>query len=138
MSRMGITVYLPPELEQQVLRVAKTRNLSASGIISAAVKTQFADNPNGVPEGVTRQLARVEARLDKMMRDNAIMKEAFLLYVRVWLEHSPPLDPDIEDAAADSAYARFERYLSLVREGLEPAGSIAGDWESRSATERQP
>lgn len=141
MSRMGITVYLPPELEQQVLRVAKTRNLSASGIIANAVKNQFADNPNGVPEGVTRQLARVETRLDKVMRDNAIMKEAFLLYVRVWLEHSPPLDPDIEDAAADSACARFERYLNFVREGLEPAGSVAGDWESRlgqTTMERRP
>jgi hypothetical protein len=127
---MGITVYLPPELEQQVLRVAKTRNLSASGIISTAVKNQFADNPNGIPEGVTRQLARVEARLDKVMRDNAVMKEAFFLYVRVWLEHSPPLDPEIEDAAADSAWARFERYLNFVREGLEPGGSVSGDWQS--------
>lgn len=133
MSRMGITVYLPPELESQVLRIAKARNLSASGIISNAVKTLFAENPNGVPEGVTRQLARIESRLDKVMRDNAILKEALFFYVRVWLEYNPKLEREETEAGADSDQARFELYLDYVRRGLEPRGSVAGDWEGEFA-----
>lgn len=133
MSRMGITVYLPPEMEMQVLRIAKARNLSASGIIANAVKTLFAENPNGVPEGVTRQLARVEARLDKVMRDNAIVKEALLLYVKVWIEHNPMMDQEEAEGSAASDHARFQRYLDYIRRGLEPRGSIAGDWEHKFA-----
>lgn len=132
MARLGITVYLPPELEAQVLRVSRTRNLSASGVIATAVKTAFTDNPNGAPEGVTRQLARVEARLDRVTRDTAVLKEALFLYVRVWLEHNPKLDEDVEEACAESASTRFERYLELVREGLEPRASVTGEWESEA------
>ena len=133
MSRMGITVYLPPELESQVLRVAKARNLSASGIISNAVKTLFAENPNGVPEGVTRQLARIESQLDKVMRDNAILKEALFFYVRVWLEYNPKLEPEEGETSANSDQARFELYLDYVRRGLEPRSSVAADWEGEFA-----
>ena len=133
MSRMGITVYLPPELESQVLRIAKSRHLSASGIIANAVKALFAENPNGVPDGVTRQLARIESRLDKVMRDNAILKEALFFYVRVWLEYNPKLEREETEAGADSDQARFELYLDYVRRGLEPRGSVAADWEGEFA-----
>jgi hypothetical protein len=131
MPRMGITVYLPPELEAQVLRVAKSRNLSASGVIAAAVKTLFSDNPNGIPDGATRQLSRIESRLDKMARDNAILKEALFIYVRVWLEYNPQLDPDEADAHAEADEARFRLFLDYVRKGIEQRDSITGDWEER-------
>lgn len=128
MARLGITVYLPPELEANVLRVAKARNLSASGVIATAVKAAFSDNPNGAPEGVTRQLSRVEARLDRVTRDTAILKEALFFYVRVWFAHNPKLDEDQEEASAESDHARFERYLDYVRDGLEPRASVTGEW----------
>lgn len=131
MPRVGITVYLPPDLEAQVLRVAKTRDLSASGIIASAVKALFADNPNGVPEGVSRQLARIESRLNKVTRDVDILKEALLLYVRVWVAHNPPIDEGAQDMNADSDEARFQLYLTYLRDGLEPHASVAGDWERR-------
>lgn len=134
MSRMGITVYLPPELEQKVLRVAKARNLSASGIISSAVKNQFADNPNGVPEGVTRQFARVEARLDRVMRDNAIMKEAFFFDVRVWLEHSRSIPRSMTPRLTQRAHASSATSISCGR-GLSQAGlsraTGRADWSRR-------
>jgi len=130
MARLGITVYLPPDLEAQVLRVAKSRNLSASGVIATAVKTLFAENPNGVPEGVTRQLSRIEARLDRVTRDTAILKEALFFYVRVWLAYNPQLDEGVEEASAVADHARFEHYLNYVRQGLEPRGSVTGDWEA--------
>ena len=117
MPAKGVTVYLPAELEAELLKAAKTKHLSASGLITVAVKQHFKVNPGGVPEGATRQLARVEARMDKLMRDNAMLKEAMLLFVRIWLEYTPPLAPDEEDDAAALAEQRFERFLDLVRNG---------------------
>jgi hypothetical protein len=75
-----------------------------------------------LPEGATRQLARVESRMDKLMRDNAILKETLLLFVRIWLEYTPPLAADEEDDAAALAEQRFERFLDLVRNGGPGAG----------------
>ena len=117
MPAKGVTVYLPADLEAELLKAAKTKHLSASGIIAVAVKQHFKTNPEGVPEGATRQLARLEAGMDKLMRDNATLKEALLLFVRVWLEYTPPLAPDEEDDAAALAEQRFERFLDLVRNG---------------------
>jgi hypothetical protein len=117
MPAKGVTVYLPAELEAELLKVAKAKRLSTSGLISEAVKQHFKAHPDGVPEGATRQLARLEARIDKLMRDNATLKEALLLFVRILLEYTPPLAPDEEDDAAALAEQRFERFLDLVRNG---------------------
>lgn len=122
MPAKGVTVYLPADLEAELLKAAKTKHLSASGLIAEAVKHHFRAHPDGLPEGATRQLARVEARIDKLMRDNATLKEALLLFVRIWLEYTPPLAPDEEDDAAALAEQRFERFLDLVRNGGPGAG----------------
>jgi hypothetical protein len=50
--------------------------------------------------------------------------------VRVWLEHSPPLDPAHEDSAAASAEARFDRFLDLVTRGLT-SGDRLGDIDAQ-------
>ena len=71
-----------------------------------------------------RLSARWEARLDKAVGEALILKEALLLFVRVWLEHNPPLEPELEDSAAMSANARFERYLDLLAQGLRGGRSI--------------
>jgi hypothetical protein len=125
MPAKGITVYLPDDIETDVLRAAKTKKLSASGIIAYAVKQHFSLHPDGVPEGAGRQLARIEARMDKIVRDNAMIREAVLLFVRVWLEYTPPLRADEEDAAAALAEVRFERFLDLVRDTLDSGGGTA-------------
>jgi hypothetical protein len=122
MPAKGVTVYFPADLEAELLKAAKTKHLSASGLIAEAVKRHFKAYPEGVSEGATRQLARVEARIDKLMRDNATLKEALLLFVRIWLEYTPPLAPEEEDDAAALAEQRFERFLDLVRNGGPGAG----------------
>ena len=126
MARNGITVYLPPDLEAEIMKAARSRKLSASGLITLAVKHHFAMHATGVPEGATRQLARVEQRLDKIVRDGALHREALLLFVRVWLEYTPPLREDEEDAAAALAETRFERYLDVVRDGVL-SGGVMGE-----------
>ena len=60
-----------------------------------------------------------------MIGEQLIVKETLLLFIRVWLEHNPPLDESVEDAAAASAEARFERFLDMVAGGLQPGQSIA-------------
>jgi hypothetical protein len=44
-----------------------------------------------------------------------------LMFVRVWLEHNPPIDDEIADSLAASAADRFERFLDLVENGIAVA-----------------
>ena len=123
MPRKGITVYLPRELEGRVQRMAKEQHRSESSVIADAVKARF-ERRDGSDESARRQVSRVDARLDKSVGELLIVKETLLLFIRVWLEHNPPLDERIEESAAASAEARFERFLDFVAQGLAPGKSI--------------
>jgi hypothetical protein len=114
--------YLDPSLSQAVARLAASQNRSESAVIADAVRARFANASDAAGQAGAdtqkRQLNRLEARFDKLVWELAQTKQAILLFVRVWLEHNPPLDPEIEDSAAASAEARFDRYLDLLTERL--------------------
>jgi hypothetical protein len=123
MARNRITVYLSAAAEKKLNATSKAQNRSVSSLVSAAIDRQILQTGDVLAEGATRQLARVEARLDKVIRDNAALREIMLLFVRVWLEYTPPLDESEEDEAAALAEARFERFLDLVRDALVSNGA---------------
>jgi hypothetical protein len=119
--------YLDAGLALAVTRLAASQNRSESAVIADAVAARFANASDAAgqagADSQKRQLNRLEARFDKLVWELAQTKQATLLFVRVWLEHNPPLDPEIEDSAAASAEARFERFLDLLTERLtKPTG----------------
>lgn len=127
MSRNRITVYLSADAEKKLQALSKLQKRSVSSIVSSTIERRILQNQDLIPEGATRQLARVEARLDKVVRDSAALREIMLLFVRVWLEYTPPLDESEEDEAAALAEARFGRFLDQVRNALHPGRSMAAD-----------
>lgn len=133
MPTTAIKTYLDPELARAVGRLATARGRSESAIIAEAVRSRMAENSESAIEAeketLRRQLKRVEARIDKIIWDGAQLRECVLLFVRVWLEHNPPLDPAHEDSAAISAEARFARFLDLVANGLN-SGQPLGDLDA--------
>jgi hypothetical protein len=50
MPAKGVTVYLPADLEAELLKAAKTKHLSASGIIAVAVKQRFKTTQTACPK----------------------------------------------------------------------------------------
>jgi hypothetical protein len=137
MSSPGIRTYLEPDLAREVARLARAQGRSESSVIAEAVRLKFAAGAEAVRQAASetqkRQLNRIEARLDKLLRDQAVVKECVFAFVRIWLEHNPPLEDELADSLAESAAARFERFLDLVAASLERGGSIASgafpnDW----------
>lgn len=126
MPRTGITVYLPRELEERIEKIAAEQHRSESSVITEAVQARFERRAaREDPTNSERQRLRTDARLDKVIGEILIFKEVLLLFVRVWLEHNPPIDEALEESAAASAEARFERFLDYVAQGLSPGRSIA-------------
>lgn len=124
MSGLPTSVYLPAELRAKVDRLADAQGRSASGVIVDAVRQKLASTEAGGDVALAHRMARLEQRLDKAIRDGAMLKESLLLFVRVWLEHNPPLDENLEDSAAASAAARFERFLDYVASAIDAGRSI--------------
>lgn len=126
MARSGITVYLPRDLETRIRRIARDQHRSDSSVVAEAVKARFERSDSASKDdGGARRIARVDLRLDKAIGEVLIIKEILLLFVRVWLEHNPPLDEAVEESAAASAEARFARFLDFVRDALGPGRSLA-------------
>ena len=69
---------------------------------------------------------RLQATRQGKGLDQALVKETLFVFVRVWLEHNPPIDEALEDSAAASAEARFERFLQMVANALRGGRSISG------------
>lgn len=131
MNLTGIRTYLEPDLAREVSRMARAQGRSESSLIAETVRARFAANSAGAAEAVAdaqkRQLNRLETRIDKLQRDQALTKETLFVFVRVWLEHNPPIDDALAESMAASAEARFARFLDLVAHGLQPGRSIAAD-----------
>lgn len=125
MTGAATSVYLPSDLRSKVQRAADAQGRSASSIIVEAVRVKLARGEDGADPVTLRHIARLEARIDKAVRDGMLMKETLLLFVRVWLEHNPPIDEHIADSAASSAAARFERFLDLVAASIDSGQSLA-------------
>lgn len=125
MARGGITVYLPRDLETRIRRIARDQHRSESSVVAEAVKARFERGDGAAKEeSADRRLNRVDIRLDKAIGESLIIKEILLLFVRVWLEHNPPIDEEMEESAAASAEARFERFLDFVTQALGPGKSL--------------
>lgn len=127
MPRKAVSVYLPPDLEARVRRLAVDQHRSESGVITDILKARLERGDGVRPSGEidARLVFRLDARLQKVVGEALIMKEIVLLFVRVWLEHTPPLDEHMEESAAASADARFERFCDLVAQALAPGQSLA-------------
>ena len=126
MARGGITVYLPRDLETRIRKIARDQHRSESSVVAEAVKARFERGDTSVKdESGDRRLSRVDLRLDKAIGESLIIKEILLLFVRVWLEHNPPIDEEMEESAAASAEARFERFLDFVTQALGPGKSLS-------------
>jgi hypothetical protein len=124
MGGAATSVYLPGDLRAKVDRIAGAQGRSASSVIVEAVRLRIAPKDDPAPVSLG-QITRLEARIDKAIRDGAMIKETLLLFVRVWLEHNPPLDEHLEESAAASASARFERFLDYVANSIDSGKSVA-------------
>jgi hypothetical protein len=122
MRQKPVRAYLAPELAEEVTRRAQAQGRSDSSFIGEVIRASLAASSEQAKlaetETIKRQLNRLESRLDKLIWEHLQAKECLLLFIRVWLEHNPPIDTEIEESAAASAEARFDRFLDLLTHTL--------------------
>jgi hypothetical protein len=130
MAQRSIKATIPEELAATLEGIAIAQGRSIASLVSEAVQSRFGRQTpkaqEAAAETTRRQLNRIEARLDALVAEKAILKESLLAFIRVWLEHNPPLPDEIVESVAASADARFDRFLDFVVEGLAPGRSVAG------------
>lgn len=120
-----ITIYLEDELARALDVDARLRGLPVTRAAAGAMRRIYLDeNDAAVADTVKMRLDRVEKREVVRAREIAIVKETLLLFIRVWLEHNPAPDEDTLPATHAIAERRFQAFLDLLAESLQPGRSL--------------
>ncbi len=131
MAQRSIKANIPEEIASTLERIAKDQGRSQASLVVEALQSRFGAETQKAQEAAAdtmrRQLNRLEARLDALVSEKMVLKECLLAFIRVWLEHNPPVPDEIAESVAASADARFDRFLDFVVDGLAPGRSVARD-----------
>jgi len=118
MGSICLRTYVEPELARKVSKMAQRQGRSESAFVAAALRAYVAAGAEGparaAEDSQKRQLGRIEDDVNKVMPELETQKELLLTFVKVWLEHNPPLDPALEASLSASADARLERFLDIA------------------------
>lgn len=120
-----LTIYLEDDLFRALDIEARLRGLPTTRAAADAMRRIFLDEKDpAVADTVKLRLDRVEKREVVRAREIAIIKETLLLFIRVWLEHTPPPEEATLDATNAVAERRFQSFLDLLAESLRPGHQL--------------
>jgi hypothetical protein len=120
-----LTIYLEDDLARALDVDARLRGLPVTRAAADAMRRIYLDEADpAVADTVKMRLDRVEKREIVREREIGIVKETLLLFIRVWLEHTPAPDEDTLDAVHAVAERRFQSFLELLAESLQPGRTL--------------
>jgi len=120
-----ITIYLEQDLARALDVDARLRGMPTTRAAADALRRIYLDEKDeAVADTVKMRLDRVEKREVVREREIAIVKEALLLFIRVWLEHTPPPREETLDATNAVAERRFQSFLELLAESMAPGHTL--------------
>lgn len=120
-----LTIYLEDDLARALDVDARLRGLPVTRAAADAMRRIYLDEKDAaVADTVKMRLDRVEKREVVRARELAIVKETLLLFIRVWLEHNPAPDEETLPAAHALAERRFQSFLELLAESLQPGRTL--------------
>ncbi|GAM97349.1 copG domain-containing protein [alpha proteobacterium U9-1i] len=124
-AKKKLTIYLESDLARALDLDARTRGLPTTRAAAMALRRSLLDEKDeAVADTVKMRLDRVEKREIIREREISIVKETLLLFIRVWLEHTPAPPEETLDATNAVAERRFNAFLELLAESMGPGQSL--------------
>lgn len=115
-SKRQLTLHFDADVAEAIEAEGKRRGLTLSRAANDAIRRVLLDESgDGLANTIKARLDRIDKRDHARARELALVKEALLLFVRVWFEYAGPLDDSDPDAGAD-AEVRFQGFLEMLTE----------------------
>lgn len=107
------TIWLSPEVSDQLAELAIRRRVSRAEIVEAALTSFMSpDGSERMEAAFSRRIDRVLRKIEDLDRSVEVGNEALALFVRFWLTATP----QVPDAAASASQAKGkERYDGFVQ-----------------------
>jgi len=109
-----LQAYLTPELRTRLAQHCSAHNVTESAAVREAVEHHLDGTSDFAL--VLRRLDRLSRGLERLLRDQELLAQAFGTFVRLWLAHTPPVPAQGRAAATASAERRYRRFLDHVAE----------------------
>lgn len=115
-ARRQVKVRVDPELSLHIKRYCAAHNLTETALMQAALR-EYLTNTSPY-ESLMRRLDRLSHQIEQGRHAVLTLTEAFALFVRLWLAHTPEV-PSREAASVwREAQPRYRRYVEHVAKRL--------------------
>jgi predicted transcriptional regulator len=114
-KKAQLSVYLAPDVMQALSVYAARRDQSLSLIAEAAIASFLSPDADERKEAaIAKRLDQQDRRLARLERDVGIGVETLALFIRFWLNTTPPLPEPAAKAARAQAGARYDNFVAAL------------------------
>lgn len=122
------TIWLSPEIAEQLAELAIRRRVSRAEIVEAALASFLSpDGSEGMEAAFSRRIDRVLRKIEELDRNVEVGNEALALFVRFWLTANPPLPDGALAAAQAQGKQRYEGFVQSLARKLEMEGRLSSE-----------
>lgn len=124
-KKQRLSVYLDPNIMEQLLDYADRRDHSRSLVAEAAIASFLSPDAAERQEAATsRRIDQIDRRIARLERDIGISVETLALFVRFWLTTNPPLPEPAQAAAKAQAGARYDAFVAALGRRLSKGPAL--------------
>jgi len=114
-KKAQISVYLDPQVMRALATYAARRDQSLSLIAEAAITSFLSpDSDERREAAIAKRLDQQDRRLARLERDVGVGVETLALFIRLWLNATPPLPEPVAKAARAHAGARYDNFVAAL------------------------
>ncbi|MDC9813941.1 CopG family transcriptional regulator [Rhizobium binxianense] len=114
-KKQRLSAYLEPDLKRRLSDFADRRNQSTSLIAEAAIASFLSPDADERNEAaLIKRLERIDRHLQRLERDLEITSETLALFVRFWLNATPPLAEEAQATARAKGAERYEKFIEAL------------------------
>lgn len=119
-ARIKHTFRLPVDLTRQLAEHARSRRVSQTAVVEAALAAFLSpDGADRLEAALGRRLDRITRQADRLEWNVDLVNETLALFIRFWLTSNAPL-PDTALAAAQAmGRERWERFVESLARRME-------------------
>lgn len=128
MRKQRLSVYLEPEIMRTLEAFARRKHRSLSLVAEAAIGSFVTpDEAERQEAAITARLDRLSRQMERLERDQTVAVETLALFVRHWLQATPPPAERHDSAARAKGAERFEAFMEALGRRLTKARGFAAE-----------
>ena len=114
-KKAQISVYLDPDIMRALATYAARRDQSLSLIAEAAIVSFLSpDSDERREAALAKRLDQQDRRLARLERDVTVGVETLALFIRLWLNATPPLPEQAAKATRAQAGTRYDNFVAAL------------------------